>query len=168
MLPPNARPGCRTTDAELALQQVVYSAQAALGQGRLPVLLESDDGPTDTMLGEPITEPLQAAPESEVRALVNISDPAEGATVSGTFTASGVADSFEATVPWQVLSGEDVVLDGFATAEGWMGKLYPWQTEVDVSSLEPGEYTFVAMTDDPSGGEEGFGPTIDTRTIVVE
>ena len=42
---------------------------------------------------------------------------------------------------------------GFATAEGWMDKLYPWQAEVDVSGLAPGTYTFVAMTDDPSGGE---------------
>ncbi len=58
------------------------------------------------------------------------------------------------------------MLDGFSTAEGWMDKLYPWQTEVDVSSLEPGEYTFVASTDDPSDGE-GAGPTEDSKTIVV-
>ena len=29
-----------------------------------------------------------------------------------------------------------------------MGKLYPWQASIDVSSLEPGDYTFVARTDD--------------------
>ena len=47
-----------------------------------------------------------------------------------------------------------------------MDKLYPWETEVDVSDLAPGTYTFVAMTDDPSGGEGG-GPTEDTKTIIV-
>ncbi len=34
-----------------------------------------------------------------------------------------------------------------------MDKLYPWETEIDVSDLAPGDYTFAAMTDDPSGGE---------------
>ena len=36
-----------------------------------------------------------------------------------------------------------------------------------MSDLTPGTYTFVAMTDDPSGGE-GLGPFTDTRTIIVE
>ena len=36
-----------------------------------------------------------------------------------------------------------------------------------MSSLAPGTYTFVAMTDDPSGGEGG-GPTEDTKTIIVQ
>ena len=107
------------------------------------------------------------APQLEVLALVNVTTPEEGATVSGTFTASGVASSFEATVPWEIRQGETVVMKGFATAEGWMDKLYPWETEVDVSGLAPGDYTFVAMTDDPSGGE-GFGPTEDTKAITVE
>jgi hypothetical protein len=47
-----------------------------------------------------------------------------------------------------------------------MDKLYPWQATVDVSSLSPGTYTFVASTDDPSDGE-GSGPTRDTKTITV-
>ncbi len=60
-----------------------------------------------------------------------------------------------------------MVKEGFSTAVGWVDKLYPWQTEVDVTGLTPGEYTFVAMTDDPSGGEGG-GPTEDTKTIIVQ
>ena len=47
-----------------------------------------------------------------------------------------------------------------------MDKLYPWTAEVDVSGSQPGTYTFVALTDDPSDGE-GAGPTEDTKTIVV-
>ncbi len=61
-----------------------------------------------------------------------------------------------------------VVLTYSAMAKGWEGRLYPWQAEIDVSGLAPGTYTFVAMTDDPTGGAEGGGPTSDTRTIVVE
>ena len=82
-------------------------------------------------------------------------------------TASGVANSNEANVPWQIRQGDKVVKSGFSTAQGWMDKLYPWESDpIDVSDLAPGEYTFVAMTDDPSGGE-GFGPQVDTRTINI-
>ncbi len=100
--------------------------------------------------------------------LVSVTTPEEGATVSGTFTATGVASSFEATVPWEIRQGDEVVKTGFSTAEGWMEKLYPWTTEVDVSDLPPGDYTFVALTDDPSGGAEGHGPSEDTKSITVE
>jgi hypothetical protein len=48
-----------------------------------------------------------------------------------------------------------------------MDRLYPWETRIDVSDLAPGEYTFAAMTDDPSGGAEGAEPFVDTRTITV-
>ena len=34
--------------------------------------------------------------------------------------------------------GDEVVLDGFATAEGWMDKLYPWETSIDVSGPRAG------------------------------
>jgi hypothetical protein len=89
--------------------------------------------------------------------------------LAGSFMARGLASSYEATVIWQIREpGGAVVLDGYTTAEGFMDRLWPWETEVDVSGLEPGEYTFVALTADPSGGAEGFGPTSDTRTIVVE
>jgi hypothetical protein len=38
---------------------------------------------------------------------------------------------------------------------------------VDVSSLAPGTYTFLASNDDPTGLDDGIGPDTDTRTIVV-
>ena len=139
----------------LAVQQVVYTAQAVTGK-QLPVRLG------DAQL-------YQRAPQNEVLSLVSISDPADGLHVSDSFVARGRANSFEANVPWEIRQGERVVLDGFTTAEGWMDHLYPWETEaIDVSQLSPGRYTFVAMTDDPSGGAEGFGPFTDTRTIIVE
>ena len=146
--------------AREAVQQVVYTLQAA-AQSRLPVRFS-----LDTVLGVDTSEPVANASPIDVLALVSISDPAEGATVGGSFTASGVASSFEANVPWEIRQGDQVVKSGFATAEGWMDKLYPWQADVDVSDLAPGDYTFVAKTDDPSGGEGG-GPHVDTRTITI-
>ena len=163
------RPGGMSQEqADLAVQQVVYSAQAVVGQGRLPVQLTLNGEATDQVLGVPASEPLANAPENDVLALVSISSLSEGETVRDRFVVSGVANSFEATVPWEIRQGDRVVAEGFATAEGWMDKLYPWTTQVNVSRLAPGTYVFAAMTDDPSGGAEGAGPTEDTKTIVVE
>lgn len=153
-------------EATLAVQQLVYTLQG-VQQDRAPVKVFVNDAPSP-LFGVDTAAGVTAAPDIDVLGLVSVTAPEEGATVSGTFTASGVASSFEATVPWEVRQGDRVVLDGFATAEGWMDKLYPWEAEVDVSDLEPGEYTFVALTDDPSGGAEGGGPTEDSKTITVE
>jgi hypothetical protein len=158
--------GMTARQAKLAAQQVVYTLQG-IQQDRVPVKVTGPDGQPSTFLGFDTSAGLEAAGQSAVLALVNVTEPAEGAAVSGTFTASGVANSFEATVPWHVEDQSGAtVLEGFATADGWADKLYPWQAQVDVSGLAPGTYTFVATTDDASDGE-GAGPTRDTKTITV-
>ncbi len=160
-------PGMTKAQAKLAVQQLVYTVQG-IAQDRLPVRVWLGD-PTNAvpLFGIDTADGLTAADPLDVLALVNVTSPEEGSTVSDKFVANGLASSFEATVPWEIRQGDEVVLKGFSTAEGWMDKLYPWESEVDVSALAPGEYTFVAMTDDPSGGE-GFGPTTDTKTITVK
>jgi hypothetical protein len=162
------RPGDMSTkDAKLALQQVVYTVQGVLQQ-RIPIGFVTADGDSTTFLGLPTPSGgFKAAPQNNVLALVNITQPQQGSEPGRTFVASGVANSFEATVPWQVRDENgNQVLEGFATAEGWGDHLYPWESEVDASALPPGVYTFVAMTDDPSDGE-GFGPTEDTKTFTI-
>lgn len=159
--------GMDEAEAELAIQQVVYTLQAVAGD-RHPVQFRLGGNPIDQVLGVPTSEPLANAGALEVLALVNISDPSEGSEVEDLFVASGVSNSYEATVPWQILREGEVLLEGFATAEGWMGeRLFPWEAQIDVSSLDPGTYTFRAMTSDPSNGE-GPGAFEDTRTIVVQ
>ncbi|MBM7519759.1 Gmad2 immunoglobulin-like domain-containing protein [Nocardioides nitrophenolicus] len=156
----------KPAQARLAVQQLVYSLQGAAG-ARLPVRVTLDGEPAATLLGVPVGDGLSAAPELDVLALVNVTEPAEGTAVSGSFTATGRSSSFEATVAWEIQDADGkVVLEGSAMAEGWIDKLYPWTTEVDVSELPPGDYTFVARTDDPSGGEGG-GPTEDTKRITI-
>lgn len=153
--------------ARLAVQQLVYTLQGTAG-ARLPIQVQQDGKPAPTLLGVDAAQGLTAAPELDVLALVNITEPAEGTAVDGKFTAEGRASSFEATVPWEIQDAAGkVVQQGFTTAEGWADKLYPWSTEVDVSKLAPGRYTFIARTDDPSGGEGG-GPTEDTKRITVK
>ncbi|MCW2842392.1 MAG: hypothetical protein JWN22_308 [Nocardioides sp.] len=153
-------------EASLAVQQLVYTLQG-VAQARAPMLVTvGAEGDNVPLLGVPTQNPTKNAPQLDVSALVNLTTPEQGASVGDTFTASGVASSFEATVPWEIRRGDTVVKKGFTTAEGWMDKLYPFEAKVDVSDLAPGEYTFVAMTDDPSDGEGG-GPTEDSKTITV-
>ena len=159
--------GMSTAEARMAVEQVIYTLQAGF-QERLAVQFRIGQNPTARVYGVPTSEPLANGAMLETLALVSVTTPEQGATVSGRFTASGVASSFEATVPWEIRRDGDVVERGFSTAEGWMDKLYPWETEVDVSGLDPGRYEFVALTDDPSGGAEGNGPTEDSKTITVE
>jgi hypothetical protein len=154
--------GMSAKEAALAVQQVVFTVQGVL-QSRAPVEFFSDG--LTPVFG---IDKSSFKASQDALALVNVTEPEEGSSPGDVFTASGVANSFEATVPWEIRDPSGTkVLDGFATAEGWADKLYPWQTQVDMSSLAPGTYTFVAMTDDPSDGE-GAGPTEDSKTITVE
>jgi hypothetical protein len=120
------------------------------------------------VFGQPTSEPLADSPELDVLSLVSISDPAERRVVEDYFSAQGRASSFEGNVPWQLKAADGtVVRSGHVQSYGWEGHLYPWATgHIDVSDLDPGDYTFEVMTDDPSGGE-GPGPYIDTRTVIV-
>ncbi|WP_460801558.1 Gmad2 immunoglobulin-like domain-containing protein [Nocardioides pacificus] len=160
--------GMSRRSANLAVQQLVRTLHGA-GRSRSRVVFSvgSEQVP---LFGVRRARGFRAAPPLDVLALANITSPSQGMTVRGSFTARGLASSFEATVPWELRRRDKVVRSGFATASGWMDKLYPWQAEVDVSGLAPGRYTFVAFTDDPTGegpSREGVGPTRDTKTVVV-
>lgn len=153
--------------AVLALQQLVYTLQG-VQQDRVPLQIVREGGPAQ-LFGLNTEPQFTDAPQLFVSSLVNITTPEQGASVTGdTLSASGVASSFEANLPWEIRQGDEVVLDGFATAEGWMDQLFPWETSIDVSGLAPGDYTFVARTDDPSGGAEGSGPDEDTKDFTLK
>ncbi len=163
----DAPDGMSPKAARLAMQQLVYTLQG-VQQERVPVLIKRG-GSDFRLFGQSTGTEFTAAEALDVLGLVSVTAPEQGATVTGdTLEASGVASSFEATVPWEIRQGDEVVLDGFATAEGWMDKLYPWETSIDVSGLEAGDYTFVARTDDPSGGAEGAGAEEDTKDFTLQ
>jgi hypothetical protein len=153
---------------ELALQQVIYTVQAAAGDALLPVQFVHDGNPVANVGGLPTSEPLDRAPQIDVLALASISDPSERRVVVDSFSANGRASSFEGNVPWELRDADGtVVREGSAQTYGYVDRLYPWATgPIDVSDLDPGEYTFVVMTADPSDGE-GPGPTVDTRTVTI-
>ena len=153
--------GMSQEQAQLSVQQVVYTAQAAF-QDRAPVQLLLEGNKTDTVLGVPTSEPLaQRAPE-EVLAQVWIIDPAQDAHVSSGFTVSGLAASFEANVQWELKQGDKTVKDGFTTAKECC-TMSPYSFTV---AAPPGDYTLVVHDEDASGGE-GPGPWQDTKDISI-
>lgn len=166
---PLERPaGMSREEAQLAIEQVIYTVQGVIA-ARSPVQFYVGDNPVATVLGVPTSEPLAQGIVVEVLSLMNVTAPEEGATVSGSFEASGVTNSFEATLDWEIRDGQSVVASGFATAEGANEpRLFPWNQRIDLAGVPPGTYIFEARTSDPSGGEEGFGPHVDTKTITVE
>ena len=168
-------PGVRTrpggmskAEARAAVEQVVYTMQAAV-QERAPVQFRTSDNPIDMVFGVPTSEPIVNGPMLDVLSHVNLTTPDQGAVVGGsTLDVSGVGNSFEANLGWEIRQGDTVVDEGYAMLDGWMGaKLFPFELEVDVSGLAPGDYTFWVSTDDPSGGE-GIGAMTDDREFTIE
>lgn len=161
--------GMSRREAELAIEQVIYTVQG-IGRTRAPVQFYLNHNPIDQVLGVPTSEPLANGPVLDTLSLVNLSSPSEGQVVSGdTLAVSGVANSFEATVPLRLqrYEGTEIVWQGSATASECCGeKLYPFATSIDVSKVAPGRYILMAATDDPSDGE-GPGPFTDTKVIEI-
>lgn len=153
--------GMSPEEADLAVEQLVYTAQAA-HQSRSPVQFLLEGSRTDTLLGVPVSEPVAQGAAEEVLAQVWIIDPAEGAEVTSPFEVSGLAAAFEANVVWELRDGDKVVEQGFTTARACC-KMEPYSFEV---SAPPGEYTLIVTDSDASGGE-GFGPWKDTKQITV-
>jgi len=163
--------GMTVREAAIALEQLIYTAQAAYGQGRVPVEFLINGGKTDQVLGQPASEPLANGPVLETLSLVNLTTPAEGDVISGdTLDFNGVANSFEANVLIRLQRGEGnfIAFEGAVMAEGaYENKLFPFSGSIDISDVTPGTYVLTAMTDDPSGGAEGPGADSDTRTITI-
>jgi hypothetical protein len=148
-----------TDPSELAMQQVVYTVRAGL-QEQVKVAFHRG--------GEKLAT-VAAAPQLEILSLVNLSDPSEGLVTRDTLRVEGVANSNEANVLWRIERDETVVADGFFTAAGSMGtRLFPFSGDIDVSSLDPGRYTLIVETEDPSAGSEGVGAYSDSRSFVIE
>ena len=172
---PHDRPaGMTEAEAEMAVQQLVWTAQAAT-QTTAPVALRLDGKPADAILGVPTAEPLARGPETDTLAQVWIIDPGEGATVEDGFTVRGVGAFFEANVVWELHRGGldgPVVVSQQSTGKPVMTKeccaMSPYEFTVDLPDDEPpGEFTLRVFDEDMSMGE-GPEPFEDTKTFTVK
>lgn len=164
--------GMSEREAQLAIEQVIYTVQGAAGAGRVPVQFFIDGKHTDQVLGVPTSEPLSNGELLDTLSHVNLTTPTEGDELTGdTLEVSGVANSFEANVVirLQRYEGTHVVFEKPLTAEGYMEpKLFPFAGSFDISQVPAGTYVLHATTDDPSGGEEGRGAFMDSKVITIK
>ena len=155
--------------AELAVQQLVYTATAAAQTGGTPastVTVTVDGEPYDAWGTVRLGEPMQRASQVEVQSHAWVLSPTQGATVpAGTVTFKGFGTSFEANFVWRIAteSGAEVA-KGFATGGTGTGGFGEFTFTAD---LAPGSYTVEVSTDDPSGGAEGPGAATDDKAFTV-
>jgi Immunoglobulin-like domain of bacterial spore germination/Sporulation and spore germination len=155
--------------ARLAIQELVYTVTAALSSigenGGLPVQLLVDGEPIDKIWGNlDVSDPVERAPQLEVRQHVQINNPAEGAIVGRTVTVDGEAAVYEATVLWQILDDAGNEVQSDSTTAKTCCQFSPFRFSVE---LEPGSYEVVVSEEDASGGE-GRPPMSDSRAFTVD
>jgi hypothetical protein len=136
--------GLDVEQARLAVQQLVWTAQAAVGRGNIPVTFEVRDG-TAMLLGQyAASDRYQRPPKdqwSEDLAPIWVTSPSrdEAIGAGAAVTVSGQASVFEATVSWSLLRADREVDSGFATAsEGAPGR---GTYEIPLGVLPEGTYT---------------------------
>jgi len=158
-----AAAGTRPDDPALAVQQLVYTVTGALGTADpVRLLVAGEPVPRLWSDGVDTSQPVARADPLDVRLLVGIDDPAEGAALRSPVRVSGEAAVFEATLLWEVRQDGAVVLSGFtSTAEGQ--RFAPYAFSLD---LPPGEYEIQVAEDDPSAGA-GRAVMTDSRRITV-
>jgi hypothetical protein len=147
---------------ELAVQQVVYTVQAAL-QRTDDVRFLVDDATAEQVFGtDASTITVARAPQLDVRQLVQINNPTEGMSLTSPVEITGEAALFEAEYEWRIEQDGVVVDEGFGQSEA--GQTFaPFSFEAE---LEPGEYEVIVTASDPSDGE-GPGPMSDSRAFTL-
>jgi hypothetical protein len=150
-----------TSLARQSVQQLVYTATEAAGRPEDRVELRIQGRPATQLWGWTVpAQPL--ARDAAAPAPVWLTVPTEGATMPRTFTASGEAAVFEATVSWDV----HAVTGSFRKAGHAMtGQAAPargrWTQQL---TLPPGRYVFRAYQASPKDGTPTW---VDSATFTV-
>lgn len=150
--------------AALMVQQLVYTVTEAAEED-VPVRLLVDGEPAGELWGAVVWDtPVVRADPLDVRVLVQIDEPRDGAAVGSPLTVSGDAAAFEATVPWRVVdrSGFQVAAGSATTAQGQV--FAPYELAVE---LGPGTYTVEVSEGFLPHGAAGT-PMTDTKTVTID
>jgi len=141
-------PGAQGFTAEqtrLAVQELVWTAQAALGQGPVPVTFEVADGSTK-LFGTYPTSATYNRPATDMQyedlAPIWILAPVRGQVFAAgsAVVATGQSCAFEATTQWQLKKGATAIRSGTTTASSGCPTRGTWQVKLGV--LPAGSYTF--------------------------
>jgi hypothetical protein len=128
--------GLSASEGEIAVDQLVWTAQAAVAKGNLPVRFTLADGAT-TLAGNAQTNHAYTRPTDDmavwaILSPVWIDAPSRGEILpAGKVTVTGIASTNEANVQWAITQGGTAVASGHTTAE--------------VSAPSRGKYSFTTI-----------------------
>lgn len=153
---PGSASGLSAEQSRLAVQQLVWTVQAGVGQGSTPVRFTIDDGST-SLFGRYPTSRTYDRPGADTAyqdlAPLWIDDPAPGTTVNGSspVVATGQSCTFEAVAQWQLRSGGSLVDSGSTTATSACPTRGTWQ--IGLGDLPKGTYTLRVFTTSAGDGK---------------
>lgn len=148
--------------ANLAVQQLVYTVQGALGDESQQVRVTEQGRSSGALFGQIDTrQPFSRAQAADVQALVWITSPAEGTTVREPLTVDGIAATFEAVVNWRATNTKTSrVIQGQAKTKQGQG-FFPFTFS---AKLDPGRWQVEAYLISP---KDGRITDLDSKTVVV-
>lgn len=156
-------------EAELAVQQLVYTVQAAAGDAeRHPVALRVGSGSATTVLGVPVRAPVVQEPMPSALAPVWIIEPADGSTLDP-LEVSGVVNRPLPFVAWHVTDAAGTIVESgrAGVSAEQTGATYSFT----VDGLPSGTYTVVVTRGrEPLGAGSGTGVAgdlVDTKEVTV-
>lgn len=152
-------PGVTTKEvARVAVQSLVWTAQAAVGKGAIPVTFSIADGST-AMFGQFPAADTYNRPSGRDEyyrdlAPIWITAPGRDAVLSAgkPVVVKGEATVFEANVSWELKRGTAVVKSGFATAS--IGAPGRGDYSFSLGTLAPGGYTVRVFEMSMEGGDK--------------
>jgi len=138
-------PGFTDAQTRLAVQQLVWTAQGAVGRGNIPVKFILANGSRRLFGTYPTTATYKRPPKDlqyQVLAPIWITSPVRGQVfpAGAPVVAAGQSCAFEATTQWQLRKGRAIVRSGFTTASSGCPTRGTWQVRLGV--LRAGSYTF--------------------------
>lgn len=137
--------GLTAAQSKLAVQQLVWTAQAAGGQGNIPVKFAIANGSPSLFGLYPTAQAYNRPPANlqyEVLAPIWITSPARNQVIPAgrSVVAAGQSCAFEGTTAWQLKEGGTTVRSGTTMASSGCPTRGTWQVKLGV--LSAGDYTF--------------------------
>jgi hypothetical protein len=135
--------GFEREQQRLAVQQLVWTAQAAVNKGTIPVRFQIEDGSTAMYGTFPTSQTYDRPPKDEHwrdLAPIWVTSPGRDQVLDAgkPVTVTGEATVFEANVRWELKQGPSVVKEGHTTAS--VGAPGRGEFTIELGTLRPGDY----------------------------
>ncbi|WP_112245646.1 Gmad2 immunoglobulin-like domain-containing protein [Kribbella monticola] len=148
--------------AQVAVQQLVYTVQGALGDQTAQVRVTQQGRSGVPLFGLVDTrQPFSRAQAADVQALVWINSPTEGAVVRGPVTVEGIAATFEAVVNWRATNQKtkQLVQGQTSTRQGQGFSPFSFTTKLTAGAWQLDAYLI--------SPQDGRITDVDSKTVIV-